>query len=56
MTTRLPRFYSIDPVRDVQGARPDEKRAKRGLGALNRLLQEQLNPPSKHKKGKGDRR
>ena len=57
VTTRLPRFYSIDPVRDIQVLAP-MKKGEAGVWALNRLLQERLNPPSKHKKEKviGDNR
>ena len=57
VTTRLPRFYSIDPVRDIQ-VRAPMKKGEAGVWALNRLLQERLNPPSKHKKEKviGDNR
>ncbi len=56
-TTRLPGFYHIDPVRDIQVLAP-MKKGEAGVWALNRLLQERLNPPSRHKKERlsGDNR
>lgn len=57
VTTRLPKFYNIDPLRDIQVLAP-MKKGDAGVWALNRMLQEQLNPPSKHKKERtcGDNR
>lgn len=49
MTRRLPGYYHIDPVRDIQVLAP-MKKGEAGVFALNRMLQEQLNPPSRHKK------
>ena len=49
VTTRLPGFYHIDPVRDIQVLAP-MKKGDAGVWALNRMLQERLNPPARHKK------
>ena len=49
VTRRLPGFYHIDAVRDIQVLAP-MKKGEAGVFALNRLLQERLNPPSAHKK------
>ena len=49
VTRRLPGYYHIDPVRDIQVLAP-MKKGEAGVFALNRMLQEQLNPPSRHKK------
>jgi exodeoxyribonuclease V alpha subunit len=42
---RIPRAFGLDPVRDVQVLTPQHK-AELGAGALNRRLQEALNPPN----------
>ena len=57
VTTRLPGFYQIDPLRDIQVLAP-MKKGEAGVFALNRMLQERLNPPSRHKKERlcGDNR
>ena len=49
VTTRLPGFYHIDPIRDIQVLAP-MKKGDAGVWALNRMLQERLNPPARHKK------
>ncbi len=51
VTTRLPSFYHIDPMRDIQVLAP-MKKGESGVYMLNKLLQEQLNPPNHHKKEK----
>lgn len=57
VTSRLPGFYHIDPVRDIQVLAP-MKKGDAGVWALNRMLQERLNPPARHKKERlmGDNR
>ena len=57
VTTRLPGFYHIDPIRDIQVLAP-MKKGDAGVWALNRMLQERLNPPARHKKERivGDNR
>ncbi len=47
---RLPKFLkSADPVNDIQILTP-VKRGEAGVEALNRVMQQELNPPSKNKK------
>ncbi len=48
VTTRLPRSYGFDPVRDIQVLCPT-KMGPCGTQALNRLLQDLLNPPGRDK-------
>ena len=48
VTTRLPRSYGFDPIRDIQVLCPT-KMGPCGTQALNRLLQDLLNPPAKGK-------
>ena len=45
VTTRLPRSYGFDPVRDIQVLCPT-KMGPCGTQALNSLLQDMLNPPA----------
>jgi len=45
VTTRLPGYYRIDPIRDIQVLTPMQ-RGLVGAANLNRMLQEQLNPTS----------
>ena len=49
VTARLPNFYQIDPIRDIQVLAP-MKKGEAGVYALNRMLQERLNPPARSKK------
>jgi exodeoxyribonuclease V alpha subunit len=46
---RLPSYYGVDPVKDIQVLTP-MKKGDVGLNSLNRHLQEVLNPKSLHKK------
>lgn len=46
---RLPGFGSYDPVEDIQVLTP-MRRTPVGVDRLNRLLQQELNPPSRQKK------
>ncbi|MFS8541009.1 MAG: AAA family ATPase, partial [Tissierellales bacterium] len=46
---RLPSYYGVDPVKDIQVLTP-MKKGEVGLNSLNRHLQEVLNPKSPHKK------
>ena len=48
VTTRLPRSYGFDPIRDIQVLCPT-KIGPCGTQALNTLLQELLNPPARGK-------
>ena len=48
VTTRLPRSYGFDPIRDIQVLCPSRKGAA-GTAYLNTQLQAALNPPDKHK-------
>ncbi len=48
MTTRLPRSYQFDPVKDIQVLCPT-KLGPTGTQALNAELQAMLNPPRKGK-------
>ena len=48
VTTRLPRSYGFDPIRDIQVLCPSRKGAA-GTAYLNAQLQAALNPPDKHK-------
>ena len=48
VTTRLPRSYGFDPIRDIQVLCPT-KMGPCGTQALNTLLQDLLNPPAKGK-------
>ena len=48
VTTRLPRSYGFDPIRDIQVLCPT-KMGPCGTQALNTLLQERLNPPARGK-------
>ena len=48
---RLPSFYGIDAIRDIQVLTP-MKRGDVGLNALNKHLQEVLNPKTEYKKEK----
>lgn len=48
---RLPNFYGIDPIRDIQVLTP-MKKGDVGINALNQHLQEDLNPRSKDKREK----
>ena len=43
VTTRLPRYYHVDPIRDIQVLTPMQ-RGIVGTVNLNRMLQEKLNP------------
>ncbi len=54
--TRMPRRFGLDPVEDIQVLSPMH-RGVIGVGELNRLLQETLNPPDpgKHEWGHGSR-
>lgn len=47
-TTRLPSFYGYDPIKDIQVLTPMRK-GDAGVTALNKSLQQALNPPSKNK-------
>lgn len=47
--TRLPRAYGFDPLCDIQIITPTRK-GETGTAALNRYLQDRLNPPSPEKK------
>jgi exodeoxyribonuclease V alpha subunit len=44
VTTRLPKYYRVDPIRDIQVLTPMQ-RGSVGTGNLNSKLQEKLNPP-----------
>ncbi len=48
---RLPNFYGVDPIRDIQVLTP-MKKGDVGINALNQHLQEDLNPRSKDKREK----
>ncbi len=48
---RLPDFYGLDPIRDIQVLSPMRK-GDTGVAALNKALQEAINPPSKKKNEK----
>ena len=48
---RLPKFMNVDPMRDIQVLTPQRK-SPTGVGNLNILLQNVLNPPSAHKSEK----
>ena len=48
VTTRLPRSYGFDPIRDIQVLCPT-KMGPCGTQALNSLLQDLLNPPAQGK-------
>ncbi len=52
---RLPDFYGLDPIRDIQVLSPMRK-GDSGVTALNKALQEAINPPSprKNEKAMGD--
>ncbi len=43
VTTRLPKYMGVDPLKDIQVLSP-MKKGECGVWALNRLLQERLNP------------
>ena len=45
---RLPRFYGVDPIRDIQVLTP-MKKGEVGINSLNKHLQESLNPKSPDK-------
>ncbi|HOW67013.1 MAG TPA: ATP-dependent RecD-like DNA helicase [Verrucomicrobiota bacterium] len=45
VTTRIPRKFNLDPIRDIQVLSPMNRGAL-GVVELNRILQEQLNPAS----------
>jgi exodeoxyribonuclease V alpha subunit len=45
---RLPRLASFDPLEEIQVLSP-MRRTKVGVERLNRLLQQELNPPARHK-------
>ena len=45
---RLPNFYGVDPIRDIQVLTP-MKKGEVGINSLNKHLQESLNPPSPDK-------
>lgn len=47
-TTRLPKAYGADPINDIQIITPT-KLGETGTAALNKKLQERLNPPSPQK-------
>ncbi len=46
--SRLPNFYGYDPIKDIQVLTPMRK-GETGVTALNKSLQQALNPPSKLK-------
>lgn len=48
---RLPDFYKLDPIKDIQVLSPMRK-GDTGVSALNKALQEAINPPSKNKSEK----
>lgn len=48
---RLPNFYDVDPVRDIQVLTP-MKKGEVGINSLNKHLQNSLNPKSKDKEEK----
>lgn len=48
---RLPNFYDVDPVRDIQVLTP-MKKGEVGINSLNKHLQSSLNPKSKDKEEK----
>ncbi|MGM0397017.1 MAG: SF1B family DNA helicase RecD2 [Bacillota bacterium] len=48
---RLPDFYGFDPIRDIQVLSPMRK-GDTGVTALNKALQEAINPPSPQKNEK----
>jgi len=48
---RLPKHYSINPMKDIQILAP-MKKGRLGTINLNKQLQQFLNPPAKHKKEK----
>ena len=45
---RLPNFYGVDPIRDIQVLTP-MKKGEVGINSLNKHLQASLNPPSPDK-------
>ena len=47
-TSRLPTFYGYDPIKDIQVLTPMRK-GDAGVAALNKSLQQALNPPLKGK-------
>jgi exodeoxyribonuclease V alpha subunit len=47
-TERLPRYYGVDPLRDIQVLTP-MKKGEVGINSLNKRLQQVLNPKSKYK-------
>ena len=49
--TRLPKFAKCSSIKDIQILTPMRK-SPLGVHSLNKELQEELNPPSKHKKEK----
>ena len=49
VSTRLPRSYQLDPVRDIQVLCPSRK-GLLGTETMNELLQQLLNPPASHKR------
>lgn len=52
---RLPKFYGVDPIRDIQVLTP-MKKGEVGINSLNKHLQESLNPksPDKEERQFGD--
>ena len=48
VTTRLPRYLGVDPVRGIQVMAP-MKRTDAGVYALNTVLQQAINPPAPEK-------
>ena len=48
---RLPKFYGVDPIRDIQILTP-MKKGEVGIHSLNKHLQEALNPKSQEKNEK----
>ena len=48
VTTRLPRYLGVDPVRGIQVMAP-MKRSDAGVYALNAVLQQAINPPAPEK-------
>ena len=48
---RLPKFYNIDPIRDIQILTP-MKKGEVGINSINKAIQEVLNPRDSNKKEK----
>ncbi len=49
---RLPNYYGVDPLKDIQVLTPPMKKGDVGINALNKYLQKVLNPKAYGKKEK----